>query len=398
MSNTYTITQINTYIKSSLENDKNLKNISLVGEISNFTNHYKTGHFYLTLKDEDSTMKVVMFKNYANLITFEPENGMKVVVKGNVSVYVKNGNYQMTITEMLPFGEGSCNLAFNKLKEKLEKKGVFDLRHKKIIDKNPSTIALITAVGSAALKDVLSVIERRNPFCKIIIYGAIMQGVNSPNSVINNIILANQNDEIDVIIIARGGGSTEDLFCFNDENLAMTTFNSKKPIISAIGHDVDYTILDYVADVRAATPSVAGELIVDNLRGINFNSIKDSLKNKLLLKFVNYDKLLLNIKNYDRLNDVKALINKKQLSLDDKKAVLNREFLNILHKKQNLLDNKVSVFKAVNLNAVLKRGYSITTINDEVVNINNINVGDNIITNIDKGRVHSKIIKIDRKD
>jgi len=239
---TLTVTQISSYIKSSLENDSKLKNVMLVGEISNFTNHYKTGHFYFTLKDDKTTIKAVMFKSYATLVNFVPFDGMKVVVKGNINVYMPNGTYQINCTQMLPKGEGSYNIAFNQLKDKLELKGYFDVANKKEIQKNPKVIGLISAIGSAALKDVISVVERRNPFCKILVYGSIMQGEHSANSVIASIKKAINNTEVEVIIIARGGGSTEDLWSFNNEKLVETVFFSQKPIISAIAQEVDSTI------------------------------------------------------------------------------------------------------------------------------------------------------------
>lgn len=369
--NYISVNDINLYIKKCIEENKNLMNINLVGEISNFTNHFKTGHFYFTLKDEKSSIKAVMFKGYNDSISFVPENGLKVTVTGDIKVYAPNGVYQIFCKKMMPFGQGSYKILFEKLYKKLSVLGMFD--KKLTIKKNPNVLGIITSLDGAALQDVLSVIERRNPFIKVYIYPAIMQGENCAKSIISCFEKADNDDICDIILITRGGGSTEDLWQFNDENLASVIFNRKKPVISAIGHEIDYTILDYISDLRAATPSVAAETICDNIReSINFENIKLNLLHKLES---NLDSKIELIK-----------------SIEER---LETSIFTYLKDKENSFKNLVKIFDNINIYSILNKGYSIVQKENNIVkSVLDVKKGDTINLRMNDGFIYADVKSI----
>ncbi|NLP48117.1 MAG: exodeoxyribonuclease VII large subunit [Clostridiales bacterium] len=256
------VSQLNFYVKSLIEGDSNLKNLIISGEISNFTNHYRTGHFYFTLKDEKAAVRAVMFSSANQKLRFKPENGLKVIVRCRVSIYERDGNYQLYVDDMQPDGLGALNLAFEQLKKKLEAQGLFASEKKKAIPQYPNRIALVTSPTGAAVKDVLSVLERRFPLVQVLLCPVQVQGDNAAPQMIETLELLNKKAYADTIIIGRGGGSIEDLWAFNDEGLARAIAGSKIPVISAVGHETDFTIADFAADLRAPTPSAAAELAV----------------------------------------------------------------------------------------------------------------------------------------
>ena len=257
-----TVTQLNNCIKTLIDGTDFLANVYIKGEISNFTNHYKTGHFYFTLKDEGSLLKAVMFRGSAAKLPFVPENGMKVVCHGRISSFVRDGAYQLYADGMEPDGIGSLYFAFEQLKKKLEAEGLFAESRKKPLPKIPTRIGIITSPTGAAIRDMINIIGRRFPYATIILYPALVQGNDAPPQLIAGIQHFNRARNVDVIIIGRGGGSIEDLWAFNDEGLARTVAASALPVISAVGHETDFTICDFVADRRAPTPSAAAELAV----------------------------------------------------------------------------------------------------------------------------------------
>ncbi len=257
-----TVGQINTYIKSIIDGDPNLNYIFVVGEISNFTNHYRTGHYYFTLKDESSAIKAVMFRSSAQRIKFVPENGMRVILRGRVSVFERDGQYQLYVDDMQPDGAGALNLAFEQLKAKLEAQGLFDASRKKPIPEIPERVGVITSPTGAAVRDILNVLGRRFPQAKVVFCPVQVQGVNAAPQIAQAIDLFNRFDAADVLIVGRGGGSIEDLWAFNEEQVALAVSRSSIPVISAVGHETDFTICDFVADLRAPTPSAAAELAV----------------------------------------------------------------------------------------------------------------------------------------
>lgn len=254
--------QLNRYVKSVLDADENLYNLYLVGEISNFTGHYKSGHFYFSLKDEDAQIKAVMFRNNASRVRFHIENGMRVIVRGRVSMYEAAGQYQIFVDDMQPDGVGALNLAFEQLKEKLQKEGIFDPAHKKAIPKMPRRVGVITSATGAAVQDILNILGRRFPLAEVVLAPVLVQGEGAHEQMIQALKDFNRTKCADVLIIGRGGGSTEDLWEFNNEQLARAIYASEIPVISAVGHETDFTICDFAADLRAPTPSAAAELAV----------------------------------------------------------------------------------------------------------------------------------------
>lgn len=266
---TYTVSQLNSYVKSMIDSDPCLTYIYVVGEISNFTNHYKTGHFYLTLKDEKAAIKAVMFRSNASRIIFEPQNGMKVICRGRASLFERDGCFQFYIDDMQPDGAGALQVAFEQLVEKLKSEGLFDESHKKPIPKYPEKIAVITSPTGAAVQDIKNVISRRYPCVELIMCPVLVQGDGAAEQLSHAVETVNELKCADVIIIGRGGGSIEDLWAFNEESVARAIVASKIPIISCVGHEIDFTIADFVADLRAPTPSAAAELAVPVWEDLN---------------------------------------------------------------------------------------------------------------------------------
>ena len=254
--------QLNEYIKMLMDGNPLLSDVMIRGEISNFTNHYKTGHFYFSLKDETALIRAVMFRTYAGRVRFAPENGMKVIVHGRISVFPRDGQYQIYVDEMLPDGVGAVYLAFEQRRKKLEGEGLFDPARKRPLPPFPTRIGLVTSPTGAAVRDMIQILGRRFPAAEVILYPALVQGSGAPESLIRGLSCFASQSPVDLIIIGRGGGSAEDLWAFNDERLARAVVASPGPVISAVGHETDFTICDFVADLRAPTPSAAAELAV----------------------------------------------------------------------------------------------------------------------------------------
>ncbi|MBQ4160836.1 MAG: exodeoxyribonuclease VII large subunit, partial [Clostridia bacterium] len=258
---TLTVSELNARMKYIIDSVPAFANIWIKGEISNFKLHF-SGHIYMTLKDDGGVLRAVMFKGSAQKLAFVPENGMKVLARGRISVYERDGGYQLYVEEMQPDGLGALHLAFEQLKKRLEEEGLFDQKHKKPIPKFPNTVGVVTAATGAAVRDIINVISRRYPKAKVLLYPALVQGEGAAEDVSRGIAYFNENKCADVLIVGRGGGSIEDLWAFNEEITARAIFASEIPIVSAVGHEVDFTIADFVADLRAPTPSAAAELVV----------------------------------------------------------------------------------------------------------------------------------------
>ncbi len=270
-----TVSQVNTYLKSVIEQDSNLQNIYITGEISNFISHYKSGHCYFTLKDENAAVKAVMFRTAASRLRFTPENGMKVLIRGSISLYERDGVYQLYCEDMIPEGIGELAAAFEQMKEKLEKMGLFRPEHKKPLPAYPERIGVVTSAGGAALQDIINVITRRYPCGQIVLESVAVQGIGAAQQIAKAIDKFNLLKGADVIIVGRGGGSAEDLWAFNEEIVALAVYNSDIPVISAVGHETDFTIIDFVSDMRAPTPSAAAELAVPDVRDVLFSLDKE---------------------------------------------------------------------------------------------------------------------------
>lgn len=275
------VSQLNRYIKMNFDADENLANIFISGEISNFTNHYRTGHLYFTLKDDSAAVRAVMFNSSAKRLKFMPEDGMKVIARGRVSVYEASGQYQLYVDDMQPDGVGALNLAYEQLKEKLQKEGLFSEHHKKPLPPYPEKVGVITSPTGAAVRDIINVLGRRFPYAEIVFCPVLVQGEGAHLQLTDAVNLFNSERAADVIIIGRGGGSIENLWEFNDEGLARAVYNSEIPVISAVGHETDFTICDFVADMRAPTPSAAAELAVPDANELQY--ALSALKNRMFL-------------------------------------------------------------------------------------------------------------------
>ncbi len=263
-----TVAQLNNYVKGLIETDGQLRSVFVAGEISNFVNHYKSGHFYLSLKDENAVIKAVMFRSYAQKVPFDLQNGMRVICRGRVAVYERDGVYQLYIDQIQPDGVGALKIAFDQMTKRLQDEGLFDEAHKKPIPRYPSRIAVITSPTGAAIQDILNILGRRMPAVEVLMYPVLVQGEFAAEQLRAAVKAVNDDKSADVIVIGRGGGSIEDLWAFNDEQLARAIYASGIPVISAVGHETDFTICDFVSDLRAPTPSAAAELAVPDVSDV----------------------------------------------------------------------------------------------------------------------------------
>lgn len=362
-----TVAALNKYLKYKFDSDENLRSVFLKGEISNFKPH-TTGHFYFSIKDETSKINAIMFATSAKNLTFTPIDGMKVLVTGRISIYEATGNYQIYIDDMMEDGVGNLYIAFEKLKKQLAEEGLFDQTHKQLIPKYPRKIGIITASTGAAIRDIISTIKRRYPIAETILFPSLVQGPGAASDIVRNLKLA-EHYQLDVLIVGRGGGSIEDLWPFNEEIVARAIYACPVPIISAVGHENDYTISDFVADMRAPTPTGAAEMAVPNivelLKYINNLHIRI---NENIFKKVNYQKLYLeSLKGSFVLKTPSMMFENKKQRLD---LVLERLNSNINHKldKKNLyLNNLIDQLRMINPLDVLKRGYSLTTKDNKVI-------------------------------
>lgn len=333
-----TITQLNNYIKRIFDENIHLRKVYLRGEISNFKNH-TSGHLYLTLKDNDSRINAIMFKSSAAKLSFVPTDGMSVLVEGRVSAYPATGAYQIYIDKMDQDGLGNLYIEYEKLKKKLLAEGLFDPAHKRPLPKYPMRIGIVTASTGAAVKDIISTIKRRFPICETLLFPTLVQGASSAPAILKNILKA-QEYSIDILIIGRGGGSIEDLWAFNDENVARAIYNSRVPVISAVGHEIDFTIADFVADMRAPTPTGAAEMAVPMISDVkelltHISKTLTSSMEKVLLKSVH---LLTECKTNYILNNPMVLYDTKIQKLDMNIDSLKKNILQYLGMKTSLLE------------------------------------------------------------
>lgn len=368
MSSILTVSQLNKYIQLKIQSDLKLKGVAVRGEISNFTLHYKSGHAYFTLKDSGGAVKAVMFSRNVQRLRFVPENGMSVLVVGNVDIYERDGVYQIIASDIQPVGVGALHTGIEQLKEKLSKLGVFDISLKKKIPLMPKKIAVVTSLTGAALQDILNILSRRYPVCAVEIYPAQVQGESAPDSICSALVQADSSGA-DTIILARGGGSLEDLMPFNTEKVAMTVYQCSIPVISAVGHETDTTLADYAADLRAPTPSAAAELASPQMSEL-IGSVDYMIKklNEAFAAFVNERELLVQ----SALQKIKLHSPEKRVENDLNSLMRIREKLDMLANRkitqgENKLDKYYAQLSALSPLNVLDRGYTITTKNEKVV-------------------------------
>ncbi len=387
-----TIKDVNNIVKRVIDNNYELANIYLKGEISNFKNHTR-GHLYFSLKDESSRINAVMFSFNASKLNFMPKDGDSVLVRGRVSVYEATGSYQVYVEEMSLDGTGNLYVLFEELKRKLDKEGLFRSDHKKHIKKIPSKIGVVTAPTGAAIKDIISTINKRFPLVTIYLFPSLVQGNLAKDNIVRMIELAN-NYDIDTLIVGRGGGSIEDLWAFNEEVVARSIYNSRVPIISGVGHEIDYTISDFVADLRAPTPTGAATMAVPDRGEIlrYLDTCRGRLKKALLNKIDNYSEILKKYKSNYLLNNPKRMYEVKEQKLDTLYDKLNIDITNIINMNIHKLDTIKIKVDLLNPNNILDKGYSIIYKNGKVVkDINSIKVNDEINIKVKDGNIDSVV-------
>ena len=413
-----TVTALTRYLKYKFDSDSNLRQVFLRGEISNFKSH-TTGHLYFSIKDETSKINAIMFRTNASKLKFLPTEGMKVLVTGSVSVYEATGNYQIYVEDLIEDGIGNLYVAFEKLKKKLEAEGLFDSKYKKEIPKIPEKVGIVTASTGAAVRDIISTIRRRFPLCETYLFPCLVQGENAAADIVKKINQANSYD-LDVLIVGRGGGAFEDLNCFNDEEVARTIFASKIPIISAVGHEIDYTIADFVADLRAPTPTGAAELAVPNLMDLKqilaqyHIRLNESImkKVKMLSLYLESFKSSFVIKNPMLLFENKKqkfdmiyekLIRVMQQKLENKRVALkqiqNHYILcnpkQLYETYQIQLKNIIEKLELLNPLSVLKRGYTLTYHKDTLLHsVKLVQKGDSIKIKMHDGEIAANVEQI----
>ena len=411
-----TISDLNRYIKAKFDMDTHLNRVYLKGEISNFKHHTR-GHFYFTLKDESSRIAAVMFASSAKSVAFEPEDGMKVLVSGRIALYEATGSYQIYVDSMELDGIGNLYLEFERLKKELAKEGLFNKEHKRPIPRFPKKIGIITAPTGAAIRDILSTIKRRYPICETILFPALVQGTGAKEYIVKQLNKAQEYD-LDVIICGRGGGSIEDLWAFNEEIVARAIYNSKIPVISAVGHEIDFTIADYVADLRAPTPTGAAEMAVPNL--VDLKSLIEQYKiraNEAVTNIIKKNRIKLeSLQNSFVLKNPLSLYEIKEQKLDSYIDYLNQYMANklnhaklmyekvinnkILKSPQSMFDKKkhqyellLKTIEVLNPMKLLSSGYSIVKSNGKVIkNSHDVNLEDVVDIELSEGKLKCSVI------
>lgn len=410
-----TVTDINNYIKNIVDGDFFLSNVTLKGEISNLKFHTR-GHLYFSLKDENSKINAVMF-NYKNLgLNFIPKDGMNVIVKGKVSVFTTGGSYQITVSNMKEDGIGNLYILFEELKRRLEREGLFSPEHKKKLPRIPKKVGVITASTGAAVKDIISTINRRFPLTEIILFPTLVQGVGAKENIVKMINEANESD-VDVIILGRGGGSIEDLWAFNEEIVARAIYNSTKPIVSAVGHEIDFTISDFVSDMRAPTPTGAAELVVPSKVEIQsyLNDYKGRIISVINKKIKSYTDTFSKLKNtyilknpismyeideqkldnmLEKLGSIMTYkLEREKSKLNNLSKMISPNMLNRLDKEKIKLENIETKLNLLNPENILKKGYSLTLVEGKIVkSINSVKKGSIIDTKFSDGIIKSEVL------
>lgn len=394
------VKQLNLYVRSLIEGDVRLADVFVEGEISNFKNHYSSGHLYFTLKDNDASIRCVMFRSFASRIKFEVGDGVKVILRGKVSLYEKDGQYQFYAEEMMASGMGDIALQFEQIKKKLEDEGLFDSSNKRPIPEFPENIAVVTSKTGAAVRDILNILSRRWPLSRVILCPVSVQGELAVPEMIKALDELYSKSVADVIIIGRGGGSIEDLWAFNSEELARKIFESPVPVISAVGHETDFTICDFVADLRAPTPSAAAELAVPDKE-----EMLETLKNyELILKKDLVSKLEFNKQRLRTVlsaqgfkNPVDFIINRRFENLDRISDKLTAKAFEKTKNFENDLMAKALKLDALSPLKVLARGYSAVTIDDKIINsIDEVKSGDIVSLRFKNGKANAEIKDIEK--
>ena len=385
-----------------IDNDELLVSVCVRGEISNFTNHYKTGHFYMTLKDEASLIKAVMFRGNASKLKFLPENGMKVIVTGRVSAYIRDGQYQIYIDSMEPDGIGALYIAYEQLKKKLAAEGLFDREKKKPLPKIPTRIGIITSPTGAAIRDIINILGRRFPLCRPILYPSLVQGDGASAQIIAGIDYFNEKKNVDVLIVGRGGGSLEDLWAVNDEALCRRVAASDIPIISAVGHETDFTLCDFAASVRAPTPSAAAELAVPERSELKrkINNVNSRMELLCEQRIKILKEKLTALSNSRVLTNPMNFIDDRKMALGMTEDKLITRMNTLLERKKSSLVSHAAKLDALNPLSVVARGYS-AVFNDEgklIKSISQTKKGDMVSFMVTDGKISAEVICAEKNE
>ncbi len=395
----FTITELNLYIKGLIENDRLLSNVTVKGEISNFK-HHSSGHMYLSLKDDGGVIRAVMFRYSAQKLKFRPENGMQVVVSGKVSVYERDGQYQIYIEDMMPDGVGALYVAYEQLKAQLEQEGLFSPEYKKPIPKYPETIGIVTSPTGAAIRDILNILKRRFPYTRVYLYPALVQGEGAAESIVKGLRFF--DGKVDTVITGRGGGSIEDLWAFNEEAVARQIFAMKTPVISAVGHETDFTIADFVADRRVPTPSAAAEISVPSGSELQkFLKIVDGrLYSALLGKLESSQKELKRLLEREVLRNPLAVYDVKRMQIDSYTMQLENIYRKEIHTLRERFVKNVSKLDALSPLKILERGYSVTEdkSGNPVSSVKAFQAGDPLCVTLTDGKVHCNVVDVKPKE
>ena len=390
-----TVSQLNLYIKSVFEGDYRLKEVYIRGEISNYSPHYRSGHAYFTLKDETSAIKAVLFRRYREQLPFEPQDGMRVIIRGQISVYERDGAYQLYAWEIQPDGVGALHLAFEQLKTKLSAEGLFDPARKKPLPRYPDTIGVITSPTGAVIQDICNVISRRYPCVNIRLYPVSVQGTEAAGQIRKALAQANLDKKCDLLILARGGGSLEDLWPFNDEKLARAIAASELPVVSAVGHETDYTIADFAADLRAPTPSAAAELTTPQSEQLTaqLSTIRQYLSMQMEKRLLS-EREQLNLLQTSVHHTVLQKLSDQQAKLELLQKSVRENCEKLITTKRHQLEVSAAKLSAIDPMKVLARGYTITTSGKNICrSAANLQEGERIITRFHDGEAISIVEK-----
>ncbi len=396
-----TVSQLNRYVKALLDENPLLEEIYLKGEISNLMDHFQSGHLYFTLKDHTAAIKAVMFRSYAALLPFRPENGMSVLLRGSVSLYERDGSFQFYATDMQPDGLGSLHLAYEQLKKQLLGEGLFDPGRKQPLPAYPQKICVVTSKDAAALQDVLHVLSRRYPLCTAVVVPVTVQGKEAAPSIVQALRYIDEHQTGDLIILCRGGGSLEDLWAFNEELVVRAVAACSIPIIAAIGHETDTTLAELAADLRAPTPSAAAEMAVPDCYelGQRILGTEQYLKMTADQTVANYKQRLTGVANQKVLTDPGFFLNINRQKLDSLIELLGNASINILFQKKSKLGHYAGLLNSLSPLAILGRGYSITQKNQVLVShISQVKPGDQITTLVGDGLIQSEVTSVDEKE
>lgn len=395
MSSILTVSQLNRYMSFKIKEDTKLRGLLVKGEISGFTHHMRTGHFYFTLKDSSSSIKAVMFNSYAASLKFMPQSGMNVIVMGSLQVFERDGVYQLYVTDIQPDGIGAQYLAFEQLKEKLASEGLFEPVYKKPLPKFPKRVGIVTAKGGAALRDILNILGRRYPFCEAIVFPCVVQGEYAVDSICEALEFADSSG-CDVIICGRGGGSPEDLFAFNSEKIARTVFAMNTPVISAVGHETDTTLIDFVSDLRAPTPSAAAELAVPDTASLSaaVDSYKNALDNAFATVIARKSHELMAIESELKNYAPSAALSAMREKLASNEIRLSEAMKSCFEKKKAVIGSRAAALDSLSPLKIMSRGYSLVYKENELIkSADELSEGDRITVRFADNEASAVIVK-----